>query len=348
MVRVQNRDASRRGATSSRDVAEVTAGVLQVEQSLIRWVFIWGLLLCGLGCHEQPYPSRPITIIVPWAAGGGTDRLARFLADALQRELNVPCVVANRTGGAGAIGHQAGASARPDGYTLTVITFELCTMHHMGISKLTFRDFESLMQWNADPAAVIVRQDARWQDLRELLDEARKEPGKLKMSGTARGGAWDLARAGLLLANGQSVDDIVWVPTLGAAPALVELLGGHVDAVCCSIPEAASVADQVRVLAVMSDERLATYPQVPTCRELGIDWTAVGWRGLAAPRGLPLEVREVLLEACRRISHSDEFREFMTRNGFQIAIREADSFERFLADQDRTWHETIRAAGFQQ
>lgn len=331
----------RRSPRDGRQKSTATHG------SYHRWVWLLALLACMMsGCHSRPYPNRPITIICPWAAGGGTDRLARFLADAVQRELGVPCVVANRTGGAGAIGHQAGASARPDGYTLTLITFELCTMHHMGIAPLTYQDFDCLMQWNADPAAIIVRNDARWRDLNEMLQEAREKPGQIKMSGTARGGAWDLARAGLLLANGQSVDDIVWVPTLGAAPALVELVGGHVDAVCCSIPEAASVRDQVRVLAVMADQRLECEPDVPTCRELGIAWTAVGWRGLAAPRGLPPQVKQTLMSVCRRISQSQEFTEFMGTNGFQIAIREGEEFVRFLAEQDRIWKQVIEKTGF--
>lgn len=298
-----------------------------------------------IGCtRSTQYPSRTITIICPWAVGGGTDRLARYLASALQQELGVPCVVANKTGGAGAIGHQTGASARPDGYTLTLITFELCTMHHAGITSITYKDFDCLMQWNADPAAIVVRKDAPWQDLHQFLEEARGRPGQIRMSGTARGGAWDLARIGLLLANNQSPEDILWVPTQGAAPALVELIGGHIEAVCCSVPEAATVAEQVRILAVMSDERLPAYPDVPTCRELGIAWTAVGWRGLAAPRGLPPQVRTTLFEVCQRIAHSQEFADFMRKNGFQVTIRQGEEFTQFLAQEDERWQPIVQAA----
>lgn len=327
------------------------AGVAQLPRmGQLMWALFWAICMMAVfGCGQaRPYPNRPITIVCPWAAGGGTDRLARFLAAALQNELNVPCVVANKTGGAGAIGHQVGLAAKPDGYTLTLITFELCTMHHMGIASLSYRDFDCLMQWNADPAAVIVRRDAKWNDLREFLEDARQRPGQIKMSGTARGGAWDLARAGLLLANRQSAEDILWVPTQGAAPALVELLGGHVDAVCCSIPEAATVADQVRVLAVMAESRLEQYPDVPTCREAGIDWVAVGWRGIAAPRGLPANVRQTLLRALDNIAASDEFRIFMNKNGFAIKIRKAEEFTAFLAEEDNRWKKTIEEAAFHQ
>src|SRR5690606_31404517 len=152
---------------------------------------------------NRAYPNKPVTIICPWSAGGGTDRLARFWADALQRELGSPFIVANKTGGAGAVGHRNGAEARPDGYTLTMITFELSTMHHMGIAEVTHEDFACLLQVNADPAAIVVRRDAPWKTLREFLDAVKERPGELKMSGTARGGAWDLARAGLLIADQQ-------------------------------------------------------------------------------------------------------------------------------------------------
>ena len=146
------------------------------------------------------YPRKTIVLICPWAPGGGTDRVSRFWADALSRELGQPVIVVNKTGGGGAVGHTAGAYAKPDGYTLAMITFELCTMHRMGITDLTYQDFTCVMQVNGDAAAVLVRNDAPWQELGEFFDEARSKPGQLKMSGTATGGAWDLARAGLQLA----------------------------------------------------------------------------------------------------------------------------------------------------
>jgi tripartite-type tricarboxylate transporter receptor subunit TctC len=315
---------------------------------LLLLILLLPLLLLSPGCRgesaETAYPTKPVTIVCPWAAGGGTDRVARFWADALQRELKMPFLVANRTGGAGAVGHRSGANARPDGHTLTIITFELCTMHHMNVSSLTFRDFACLMQVNADPAAIIVRHDAPWKNLRELLDEMRKRPGQLSMSGTARGGAWDLARIGLMQAYGLDPDDVLWIPTQGSAPSLVELLGGHIDVVCCSVPEVAASMDQLRVLAVMADERLPQYSQIPTAREAGVDWSAVGWRGFAAPKDTPPHVLEKLLAAASRIGGSPEYAEFMDKNGFAITMREGPAFLDFLAQQDAQWATVIEAA----
>lgn len=313
-----------------------------------------GLTLClaGLlsGCGETSYPGRTVTVICPWKAGGGTDRVARHWAAALEKEFGTPFVVVNKTSGSGAEGHQSGARARPDGHTLTVITFELCTMHRVGI-PVTYEDFECLMQFNADAAAIIVREDAPWQTLDEFLDAVRKaEGGKIKMSGTATGAAWDLARAGMFRAADIPVDATIWVPTEGSAPSLVELLGGHIDAVCCSVPEAAAQLEggSLRALAVMSAERLAAFPDVPTVQESGIDWVAVGWRGLALPKNTPPEIVETLKEKCEAIVESPEFKEFMDKNGFGIEVRTTDEFQDFLRQQDEQWGELIEAAGFAQ
>jgi tripartite-type tricarboxylate transporter receptor subunit TctC len=244
------------------------------------------------------------------------------------------------------VGHRSGAQAKPDGYTLTMITFELSTMHHMGIAELSYEDFTCLLQVNADPAAIVVRKDAPWNSLREFLDDARARPGELKMSGTARGGAWDLARAGLLLADGQPVENVLWIPTQGSAPSLVELLGGHIESVCCSVPEAMASLDELKILAVMSDDRLSEYPEIPTAQEAGIDWSAVGWRGLALPLNTPAEAVDRLRETCAKIAASDEYREFMEKSSFAIAIREKEEFVEFLGEQDRQWQQVIQEAGF--
>ena len=306
------------------------------------------------GCRRSDhgaanYPSRALNLIVPWAAGGGSDRLARFVADALHRQLGQPVIVVNRTGGSGAVGHSAGALAAPDGYTLTLATFELSTMRSMGISALSWEDFLPVAQINGDAAAFFVRRDAPWNNLGDLLDAIRREPGRLKMSGTATGGAWDLARSGLLLAAGIPPTNIIWAPAQGSAPALVELLGGHIDVVCCSVPEAAAQleAGQVRLLAVLSPERLAEFPEGPTAREQGVTYDAVGWRGIVLPRATPPPVAAFLAEKLAVIAASDDFRRFMKKNGFAIVNRGPVEFAKFLRAEDARWSEVIRKAGYQ-
>ncbi|HBT25183.1 MAG TPA: tripartite tricarboxylate transporter substrate binding protein, partial [Pseudothermotoga sp.] len=220
------------------------------------------------------YPRKPVTIICPWGAGGGTDRLARFLADELSKKLGQPFVVVNKTGGGGAVGHSAGAYASPDGYTLTLVTMEIASMHWMGLTNLSFEAFDYIAQVNEDSAGVLVKADASWKTLNDLLEDIKSNPGKFLFSGTASGGIWDLARIGMLDAAGLSVDSVTWIPTTGAAQALIELLGGHVDVVTCSLAEAISQiqSGQVRALAIMADERDPRFPDVPTLKEFGINW----------------------------------------------------------------------------
>ncbi|MCA9013138.1 MAG: tripartite tricarboxylate transporter TctB family protein, partial [Planctomycetaceae bacterium] len=266
------------------------------------------------------------------------------------KEIGKPVVVVNRTGGAGAIGHFAGAKAKPDGQTITMATFELSTMHRMRISRLTFEDFDCLVQVSADPAALFVQQHAPWKSLSQFIETARTSPGRLKMSGTATGGAWDLARIGLQRAADLPVDAVIWVPHQGSAPSLIELIGGHLDAVCCSLAEAAPqvASGNLRALAVMSDDRIADFPDVPTAKEQGIDWTAVAWRGLAIPDGTPPEFVAPLQATCLKIATSNEFRSFMKKNGFVVNVRAGEEFRSYLRQQDEQWREVVHFAGYEK
>jgi tripartite-type tricarboxylate transporter receptor subunit TctC len=301
------------------------------------FVLLSASLIAVTGC------GKTSKIICPWAEGGGTDQITRHMAAALEEETGTRFIAFNKTGGSGATGHQAGADARPDGRTLAMITVELNTMHQLGVTDLTYKDFRPLIQLNADPAAIIVLQDAPWSNLSEFLDHIRANPDTLKMSGTATTGIWDLARIGLLQTAGIDHGDVTWVPSKGAAPSIEELLGGHVDAVCCSVPEAAPQieAGKLRVLAVLADEPLEEYPDLPTAKAQGVDWSAVGWRGLAVPKGTPDKTFNELAAACKKIVESDSFKKFMNTNGFRIEIRGPDEFAKFLSEQDKQWQPVI-------
>lgn len=314
----------------------------------VTWIFCAFIWAARCLAAEPVYPARSIQLIVPWAPGGGSDRVARILADGLQRRLGKPVIVVNRTGGSGAVGHSAGAMAPPDGYTLTLVTFELGTMKTLGISSVTWRDYTPVAQVNGDAAAIHVRADSSWKTLEDFLGDVRRKPGVLKMSGTATGGAWDLARAGLLLQSGIAVSNVLWTPAQGSAPALVELLGGHIDAVACSVPEASAQVSggQVRVLGVMSAKRLQDFPELPTTAEQGVPYQAMAWRGLMAPKGTPQPIIDRLAAAVKEVEESKEFREFMSRNGFAIEYRGPGEFLEYVKAQESQWETVIRGAGF--
>lgn len=266
------------------------------------------------------YPDKSVTIVCPWGAGGGTDRVARFLAAELEKEYGKPFTVVNKTGGGGAVGHGAGAYAKPDGYTLTLVTLEIANMHWMGLTELTYEDFDYVIQVNQDPSCVIVKADAPWHSITELLVDIAMHSGKYMFSGSSAGSIWDLSRIGLFDKVGVPMDYVKWIPTTGAAPSIVELLGGHIDVITCSAPEAAAQLDsgQLRALAIMADERNPKYPDVPTLKELGIDWSSGTWRGIAVPKGTPKEVINSLYGKLSKITNSEKYKDFMSKNGFGI------------------------------
>ena len=148
--------------------------------------------------QAQSYPSRPITLIVPWGAGGGTDATARIVGTLLEKELGQPVNVVNRTGGNGVVGHSAIATAAPDGYTLGMITVEISMMHWAGLTQLTPTDYTPIALMNIDPAGVTVRADSPYKNLNDLVNAVKANPGKFKASGTGQGGIWHLALAGML------------------------------------------------------------------------------------------------------------------------------------------------------
>ncbi|MCB9945795.1 MAG: tripartite tricarboxylate transporter substrate binding protein [Geminicoccaceae bacterium] len=295
------------------------------------------ILAGGFADANAAYPDHPITIVVPWGAGGGTDATARILASLLEPELGVPVNVVNRTGGSGVVGHSAIATAEPDGYTLGIVTVEIGMMHWAGLTDLTYEDYTPLALYNEDSAGVQVRTDAPWSTLPEMLEDIRtSDPGTYKGSGTGQGGIWHLALAGLLQTAGMEPDRATWVPSEGAAPGLQDLVAGGVDVVTCSIPEAQSLIDAGRVksLAVMGESRNPSFPDVPTVKEEGVDWQLGAWRGVAGPKGLPQEVVDKLVPLLEKIHGSDQFREFMNGRGFGMVFKGPDGFREFMASSN--------------
>ena len=223
--------------------------------SLWNWAVICILFS---GCAQQEsYPNAPITMIVPWGVGGGTDRVSRQMARFLEEELHVPVNVVNATGGRGVTGHSRGLHARPDGYTITMMTLELNMLHWQDLSEISWKEGIPLMSVNEDAAAVFVREDSPWKTLADLIAAVKANPGKLTASGTASGGAWHLATSVWLDAAGLDPSDVKWIPMNGSSASLQELLSNGLDFVCCSLPEAKTQLEskQVRSLGVMSTER---------------------------------------------------------------------------------------------
>lgn len=308
------------------------------------------LLLCSAGCRAGgDFPNRPIFLLCPWGAGGGTDRISRQVAVLLEQDLGVSVNVINATGGQGVTGHSRGAQARPDGYTLTMMTVELNMLHWRGLTDVTHQNFVPLALLNRDAAALFVRADAPWATLAELEEHIRTSAEPLTASGTAQGGIWHLALAGWYTVIGESPDRLRWLSSQGAASSLTELMAGTIDVVVCGLPEAAvqMASGKVRSLGVMSPERVTPrFPDVPTFEEQGYDWSLGAWRAVGVPRDTPAQVQDVLVPALERVVGSPEFEEFMARQGFDWRYEAPELARLSLVEADEALGALITSDAF--
>src|SRR3954471_23188072 len=306
----------------------------------------------GLGikpAFAQAYPSRPVTVVVPWGAGGGTDATARIVAALLEKELGQPFNVVNRTGGSGVVGHSAIATATPDGYTIGMLTVEISMMHWQGLTELAPKSYTPLGLMNEDPPGVQVSSTSPYKTVKELADAIKAAPvGKMKASGTGQGGIWHLALVGWMQAMGLPPNQVAWVPSNGAAPAMQDLAAGGLDLTTSSVPEARAIieAGKARSLAIMAPARNPAFPEVPTLKEaMGINYSTGAWRGIAGPKNLPPEIASKLTASLKKVYDSKEFKEFMSNRGFGTVWGDAAQFTEFMGKGDAQMGVAMKAAG---
>ncbi|MCJ8520926.1 tripartite-type tricarboxylate transporter receptor subunit TctC [Pseudorhizobium tarimense] len=289
------------------------------------------------GAALAEYPEKPISLIVPWAAGGGTDAVARVLAEGLKEELGVAVNVVNKPGGGSVIGHSEMLAANPDGYTLGFGTAELATFYWAGQANTKATDFNPIALVNFDSGAFHVSTSSKWSDVKAALEDIKAQPaGTYKVTGTGTGAAYHLAFAGFLKANGIDPLAVTLVPSQGAAPGFQELAAGGVDVVLSSLPEGTAMmqAGKSKPLAVFSEERIAAFPDVPTAGEAtGTPFAGGTWRGVVGPQELDPEVKKTLEEAVLKVANSEDFKTFMNDKGFGVRVLDSAAFGGFLAEQ---------------
>ena len=306
------------------------------------------VLAAASGASAQTYPDRPITMIVPWGAGGGTDAVARIIASLMEKDLGQPVNVVNRTGGSGVVGHSAIATAPADGFTIGMITVEITMMHHQKLTELDGTSYTPIALVNLDPAGFQVRADSGYKNMNDVLAAIKANPGKFKASGTGQGGIWHLALAGWLRDAKVDPASVPWVPSNGAAPGLQDLVAGGVEFVPCSLPEARSLIDagKVRSLALMASSRSTLFPAVPTLKEsTGSDWATGAWRGIAAPKGLPPAIAARLESSVKKAYDSKEYKDFMAQRGFGMLWGSSGEFASFMAKGDADMKAVMTAVG---
>ncbi|MFY3549582.1 Bug family tripartite tricarboxylate transporter substrate binding protein [Achromobacter insolitus] len=248
------------------------------------------------------YPSKPITIVLPYATGGSADMLARFAAQALQTELGKPAIVEAKPGAGGVLGTEFVSRAEPDGYTLALTASGTMAVYPY-VYKLRYKPLEDFKQITVLvdlPFVVVTNNEFPAKNLQEFIDYGRKNPNKITFGNAGLGTQQHLTQLMFARAAGMQVNI---VPYKGSSPAMNDLLGGHIDAVLdnTGVQTPFIKAGKVRPLFVTNPERVAALPDVPTAPEAGLQgFSAVAWFGLAAPKGTPDEIIEKIQQALAR------------------------------------------------
>lgn len=306
---------------------------------------VTALTLALAGCSggaEEEFPDRSIELVVPFAAGGGTDQIARVLAQEAEASCGVSVTITNEEGASGTVGLNRALGSTPDGYSLAVATTSQFLATHQGVSDITPEDMTPLLQFNFDSSVLSVASSS---DIETIEDFLAADTGSLTVATSGTGSSWELAFRGM--ADAAGVEAPTNVPYDGAAPAIVAVLGGEADATSVSGVEALTQIESgdLRPLASMSEERLSFLPDVPTLAESGVDWQSGVWRGLVGPADLPEDVSDTLSECFGEAAESEEFTDFMQTQGFEIEILPQAEFTSMLEEEFETTGEMVSNLG---
>jgi tripartite-type tricarboxylate transporter receptor subunit TctC len=308
------------------------------------------VVAAGVAMAQEPYPSRPITIVAPFPPGGVVDLTARPLAAVLERILKQPVVINNKGGAAGAVGRQSVAIAKPDGYTLMVDLVSISTVPAVDAlferqPAYSLDQFIGIARLTNDLPLLVVNTQNPWKSVAELVAELKKRPGELTYASSGPYGAshvpmeWFLQAAGGLKMR--------HLPTTGGGPATTAVLGNHaqmwVSPTGISTPHIKT--GKLRALATFSATRHPRFPDVPTMKELGYDIEYYYWTGLFAPKNVPPAVVKALRDAVRQAIQDPEFKNPIDKADTEVAYLDADDFKKFWDRDAQTLAGVIKRIG---
>ncbi len=279
--------------------------------------------------------SGTVTFIVPWAAGGGTDRAARLMAPLLAKELGAPVQVENRTGDNGIVGHQAISQAPADGSTIGMATFEISNFYSMGMSKLRYVDYSALSYGFVSIPSINVPSNSTYKSLPQLLQAIKSQPGKLRASGSGVGSSWHMAAAGLLQDQKIPLQAIEWRASQGAKPALEDLVAGKIDFTVNGLGESQAFIDNNSVVPLahmFGTPLLGKHGKIPTLRQaLNSDFEMFVWANVVGPRGMPFATQRRIADALKKVYTSQEYREGVQALGaYQLPYETPLKVEEFM------------------
>ena len=294
----------------------------------------------------QTYPSRPVKIIVPFAAGGPADNYARFMAQRLQEALGQPFVVDDRPGAGSVIGTDAVAKAAPDGYTLLLMS-NTHTVNESLIPDKPFklmRDFVAIAPINYSDLVLVANPALPAQNLKELMAQAKAKPGKINYASSGPGTPYHMA--GELFKSMAGIS-LVHIPYRGSSGARTDLMGGQVELMFDAVTTMAEQvkAGKVKAIATTGKVRSAVLPDVPTMNEAGLPgYEATIWLGLMAPKGTPKAIVDKLNDAVSKIAAQPEFKQIWLKQGAVPMLMKPDVFEKYARDDIAKWARVIKTA----
>lgn len=311
------------------------------------------VLLPGLGAGsasaQEPYPTRAISIVVAFPPGGLADNTARPVAAVLERLLKQPVAIINKPGAAGAVGNQSVATAKPDGYTLLMALVSVSVLPE--VDKLfgrpqnyTLGQLTGIARVNADPSMLVVRADAPWMTLKDLVDDAKRRPNEIVFTSSGLYGAAHIPMEMFIKAAGIKMRHL---PTTGGGPMMNAMLGGHAQAVMTPVSLAAGhvKAGKLRLLAQTGTGPVAAFPEVPTFKSQGYDVEYTAWAGLVAPQGTPPHVIKILRDAMREAVKAPEVVNSHAKLETPIAYMDADEFNAWWAKDAARLAEVVKQIG---
>ncbi|HEU0201148.1 MAG TPA: tripartite tricarboxylate transporter substrate binding protein [Burkholderiaceae bacterium] len=306
------------------------------------------LSIAALAPAQAAYPEKPVTVVVPFPAGGSSDAIARTLTSKLNADLGQPFVVENRPGATGAIGAAQVKRARPDGYTLLVASIGVYATNPFLQKNLPYdpaKDFDLLTVAVRAPNVLVVHPSVSANNVKEFIEYVKQKKEKVSFASSGAGSSDHLTAALFFQRTGASG---LHVPYKGGAPAISDLLGGHAQASFQNINAVLNhiKAGKLKALAVTGDKRSSVLPDVPTLTEAGVkDVEVYSWQAVAAPKGLPKDVKDRLHAGLTKALNAPEVKQTLAEQGFEVVANAPDQFSQFLDQELARWKAVIEKGG---
>ncbi len=315
-----------------------------------RWsrIVVIGLVLSvgvGIGTVEvraKDYPSREVEVMVPWSVGGSTDTVFRTFLTVLPKYLKAPVIIVNRPGGGAVPGYAEALKKKPDGYYFVAWATPSITKTHMSVTPYNYKSFDPVINLVSAPCWLLVPKDSPYQTLTELVEDAKKNPGKINLGNAGAGGGTHMIALAFEKAAGVKFNHI---PHKGGGPTVVAAVGGHVDAINVSPPEGIPQLDagELRCLAIFSKERLETFPDYPTAIEQGVDFALSQWRGLATVKGTDPAQIKVIHDAWKATMDDPDLQKLAKKAGILLDYKGTEEFITWVDEQNAFYEKLIKS-----